>query len=212
MTRLLSAIALLAIGCGVVVHAAEANRVQLFNGRDLTGWRLFLGEQKAEAGAATVADGVIRLASKASGYLVTEQAFADYKLHVEWRWPTDAAANANSGVLVHLNPPDVIWPVCVECQLKTGNAGQLVGMGQVDIPAAPMQNGRKRANRLADSSEKPFGQWNTYDITCRGDTIEVLVNGIRQNHIEKVSVRAGAIGLQLEGFPIEFRNVWLEKL
>ncbi len=196
---------------GAVAHAAETNRIQLFNGRDLAGWRLFLADQKVEPAAATVADGVVRLASKTSGYLVTERTFSDYKLHVEWRWPADAVANANSGVLVHLNPPDVIWPICIECQLKTGNAGQLVGMGQVDIPAAPMQNGRKRANKLADSSEKPLGQWNSYDITCRADTIEAWVNGVRQNHIEKISVRAGAIGLQLEGFPIEFRNVWLEK-
>ena len=203
---------LLAVLAGVFAHAAEAKRIQLFNGRDLTGWRLFLADHKVEPAAATVSDSVIRLASKTSGYLVTAQTFSDYKLHVEWRWPADAVANSNSGVLVHLNPPDVVWPVCVECQLKTGNAGQLVGMGQVDIPAAPMQNGRKRANKLGDSSEKPLGQWNTYDITCRADTIEVSVNGIRQNQIEKVSVRAGAIGLQLEGYPIEFRHLWLEKL
>lgn len=212
MNAALGSLLLLATLGGAPAAAADGGRLTLFNGRDLAGWRLFLGDHQTDPHAARVIDGVLHLDSKLSGYLVTEKTFADYRLHAEWRWPVNAVANSNSGVLVHLNPPDIVWPVCVECQLKTGNAGQLVGMGNVDLPAAPLQNGRKRASKLADSSEKPHGQWNTYDITCRGDTIEVLVNGVRQNYVEKISVRAGAIGLQLEGFPIEFRNVWLEKL
>ena len=41
---------------------------------------------------------------------------------------------------------------------------------------------------------------------------DVTVNGVHQNHVEKVSVRSGAIGVQLEGYPIEFRNLWVERL
>ena len=191
--------------------AATPERVALFNGHDLAGWRLFLAENKSEPSAATVADGIIHLSSKLSGYLVTEKTFSDYHLHVEWRWPKDAVANSNSGVLVHLHGPDAVWPLCFECQLKTGNAGQVVGMG-LDIPAAPMDNKRKRAPKLAASSEKPFTEWNTYEIFCRGDTIEVFINGVRQNFVEKLPASTGGIALQLEGFPIDFRNVWLEKL
>ncbi len=192
-------------------HAADTDHLVLFNGRDLTGWRLFLAENKSEPAAATVSDGIIHLASKTSGYLITEKTFSNYHLHAEWRWPKDAAANTNSGVLVHLHGPDTVWPLCFECQMKTSNAGQVVGMG-LDIPAAPMDNKRKRAPKFAASSEKPFGEWNTYEIFCRGDTIEAFVNGVRQNFVEKLPVSAGGIGLQLEGFPVDFRNVWLEKL
>ena len=95
--------------------------------------------------------------------------------------------------------------------MKTGNAGQVVGMG-LDIPDAPLLNNRKRAPRLADPSEKPLGEWNTYEIYCRAATIEVFVNGTRQNRVEKLPVSAGRIALQLEGYPIEFRNLWLEPL
>jgi hypothetical protein len=189
-----------------------AGATALLNGRDLAGWRLFLAGEKPEPAAATVAaDGSVHLASKLSGYLVTEKKFSNYHLHVEWRWPQDAPANSNSGVLVHLDGPDAVWPACFECQLKTGNAGQVVGMG-LDIPAAPMITNRKRAPRLAEPSEKPLGEWNTYEIFCRGDTIEVFVNGVRQNFVEKLPVAAGAIGLQLEGFPVDFRNAWLAPL
>jgi len=65
---------------------------------------------------------------------------------------------------------------------------------------------------LADTSEQPLGEWNTYEIFARGDTIEVFVNGVRQNLVEKLPVVKGAIALQMEGFPIEFRRVWLDPL
>ena len=68
------------------------------------------------------------------------------------------------------------------------------------------------APRLADPSEKPLGAWNTYEIFCRADVVEVWINGVKQNRVDKLPASAGAIALQMEGFPVEFRNVWLEPL
>ena len=189
-----------------------ANRVMLWNGRDLNGWKIFLGDATVDPQSVwSAADGVLHLATKASGYAKTEKSYANYHLHVEWRWPKDAPANTNSGVLVHVHGDDKVWPACFECQLKNTNAGQVVGMG-LDIPAAPMDNNRKRAPKFAASSEKPLGEWNTYEIYSRGDTIEVFINGVRQNFVEKLPVSAGNIALQMEGFPVDFRNVWLQPL
>ena len=189
-----------------------SNRVELWNGHDLVGWKLFLNDPALpQASAWRALDGVLRLDTKANGYLRTEKVFSGYHLHTEWRWAKDAPTNANSGVLIHVHGPDAIWPLCFEAQLKSGNAGQIVGMG-LDIPAAPLLSNRKRAPRLSDASELPLGEWNTYEIFCRGDTIEVFVNGVRQNFVEKLPVTAGAIALQMEGFPIEFRRVWLDPL
>lgn len=192
--------------------AEPRDRIELWNGRDLTGWKFHVNDATlAAADVCRMSDGVLHLATKASGYLRTEKTFSNYHLHVEWRWPHDAPAGSNSGVLLHVHGPDAVWPLCFEAQLKTGNAGQIVGLG-LDIPGAPLQNKRKRAPRLADSSEKPPGEWNTYEIFCRGDTIEVFVNGVRQNRVGQLPVGAGAIALQLEGYPVDFRNVWLEPL
>lgn len=188
------------------------NRISLWNGRDLTGWKFYVNDATVTPDAAvSIRDGVLGLATKASGYLKTEKDYSNYHLHVEWRWPAGAPANTNSGVLLHVHGPDAVWPLCFEAQLKTGNAGQVVGMG-LDIPDAPLQNNRKRAPKLADSSERLLGEWNSYEIFCRADTIEVFINGVRQNHVTKLPVSAGAIALQMESFPIEFRNVWLEPL
>jgi Domain of Unknown Function (DUF1080) len=184
----------------------------LFNGRDLTGWTVFLKDPSVDPKTVwSAADGVLHLTGKPNGYLRTEKSFSNYHLHAEWRWAADASPKSNSGVFVHVHGPDAIWPGGVECQLASGNAGQLVGT-DVDLPGAPVISKKQRAPKLADSSEKPFGEWNTYEIYCRGDSIEVFVNGVRQNRVEKVSVTAGAVGLQMEGYPVDFRNVWLAPL
>ena len=35
--------------------------------------------------------------------------------------------------------------------------------------------------KMAASSEKPAGEWNTMEVVCKGNTIEVFVNGVLQN-------------------------------
>ena len=35
--------------------------------------------------------------------------------------------------------------------------------------------------KMAASSEKPAGEWNTMEVICNGNTIEVYVNGVLQN-------------------------------
>lgn len=221
-------------------EATAARRVELWNGRSLDGWSLQLKDGPVEVkpppekgappppppakitvspavhvsdtkGHVMIEGGVLRFVSPRMGYLKTDRAYSDYHLHVEWRWPKDSAADANSGVMLHVNGPEVIWPSSFECQLKNSNAGQIVGMG-LDIPAAPLLNLRKRAPRHAAVSEHALGEWNTYEIYARGARIEAFVNGVRQNEVTDLPVRAGHIALQLEGFPIEFRRVWLEPL
>jgi hypothetical protein len=197
-------------GSGLEEAKEPASRELLWNGRDLAGWKLYLADGGAEQQSAwSAADGVLRLSTKSNGYLRSEKVFSNYHLHVEWRWPAEAAANSNSGVLVHMNGDDAIWPACFECQLKTGNAGQILGLG-VDIPDAPLVNNRKRAPRLADSSERPLGEWNGYDIYAHGDFLEAFVNGVRQNRVEKLPAAKGSIALQMEGFPIDFRQIWVQ--
>ena len=66
--------------------------------------------------------------------------------------------------------------------------------------------------RSGSGSEKPAGEWNSADIVCRGDVIEVTINGVPQNKVTGCSAREGKIGIQLEGIPFELRNVSLMAL
>jgi hypothetical protein len=67
-------------------------------------------------------------------------------------------------------------------------------------------------NHAAPDSEKPAGEWNTCDITCRGDTVEVAINGVVQNRVTRAEPHAGRIGFQFESVPFELRNVSVVRL
>ena len=138
----------------------------------------------------------------------TKDSYSDYKLHVEWRWPSEAT---NSGVFVHGQEPDTIWLKCVECQLMAGNAGDFVCMNGADMNERTDKS-KTVVKKMAASSEKAIGEWNTMEVICKGNTIEVYVNGILQNRGTNVSVNQGSICLQSEGKDIEFRNVFLTSL
>ena len=70
---------------------------------------------------------------------------------------------------------------------------------------------RRSVKKIGTSSEKPVGEWNTMEINCNGNTIEVFVNGELKNKATGVNISGGHICLQSEGKIVEFRNIWLQK-
>ncbi|HXE42547.1 MAG TPA: DUF1080 domain-containing protein, partial [Candidatus Baltobacteraceae bacterium] len=133
--------------------------------------------------------------------------YHDYKLHAEWRFPEGAG---NSGLFVHVNPPDKVWPLCFEVQLQSTNAGDVRLNGGSHIEG--LDATAKFVAHSQPSSEKPLGEWNSGDVICRSNSISVRVNGVLQNEIKGTSISSGAIALQAEGKVVEFRNIYLEPL
>lgn len=188
---------------------AQAGKIQLFNGKDLNNWVFKLKDPSIDpAKVFTVLDGVIHISGNPFGYMRTKDSYSEYKLHLEWRWPTEAT---NSGVFVHAQQPDTIWLKCIECQLAAGNAGDFICMKGTDMTERTDKS-KAGVKKMAPSSEKPTGEWNSMDVTCKENTIEVSVNGTLQNKGTNVSLSQGSICLQSEGKDIEFRNVYLTKL
>jgi hypothetical protein len=188
-------------------------KTMLWNGKDFTGWKLFTREPDHDVMKTwSVKDGLIRCEGKPAGYMRTEKAYADYLIHVEWRWP---GKGGNNGVLVHMSGEDKVWPKSLECQLFSQNAGDFWVIGGLET-AEHAKGGKRvkgrRTIKLKDSSEKPLGEWNTYDIICKDDWIVVMVNGVLQNVATKCSDKSGKICLQSEGTPIEYRNIYIEPL
>jgi hypothetical protein len=197
----------------VTAPLAAADSAALFNGRDLAGWALVTTPAAAiETVCHLRPDGVIAIDGKPSGFLQTAGDHRDFQLHVEWRWP---GAPGNGGVLVHISsgPKDRVWPLCFQVQTKHKSVGDLLPMAGATL-AEPLAPGIKVPTRprLAPDSEKPAGEWNICDIICRGDTIEVTVNGVLQNRATRCAPAAGRIGFQLEGTPFELRHVTLAPL
>jgi len=70
---------------------------------------------------------------------------------------------------------------------------------------------RRLVKKNGPSSEKAPGEWNTLEVLCKGNKIEVFVNGVLKNTATGVNLTQGHICLQSEGKMVEFRNVWLQK-
>jgi hypothetical protein len=160
------------------------------------------------------AKGVLEVAGKPSGYFCTLSSHANYRLHAEWRWTGKAG---NSGILVHISsgPKDRIWPLCYQVQFKNKSVGDLLPMAGASfttpLTTPPEAKTPLRAHEAPDS-ERPAGEWNSCEVTCRGDSIEVSVNGVPQNRVTGCSLQSGRVGIQLEGEAFELRNFTLDPL
>src|SRR5262245_54550915 len=195
-------------GGGVAPPAAAggATKGALFDGKDLAGWVQFLPGNADPAKTWSVKDGVIRCTGTPAGYLRTEKTFKNYFLVVEWRWPEKPG---NSGVLLHMQKDDKVWPYSVEAQLESGNAGDfwLIDGADVKIDEARRNPGAKTNIKHIAGAEKKPGEWNRYEITSIDGNIVLVING------ELVNVGRGAVPdeghvlLQSEGAPIEFRTI-----
>jgi hypothetical protein len=186
----------------------DLQKIQLFNGKDLSNWEFKLRDPAAVISEVfKVQNGVIQIKGDPFGYMRSKETFSDYKLHVEWRWPVEAT---NSGVFVHAQLPDTIWLRCIECQLQAGNAGDFVCMNGADMNER-VDKSKRSVKKMGASSEKPVGEWNTMEVVCKGNSIEVYVNGVLQNKATGINLTKGHICLQSEGKTVEFKNVWLQK-
>ncbi len=188
----------------------------LFNGKNLNGWSIFVSDPKISPESFFyVKNGVIETPGVPTGYLRTKAEYENYRLHVEWRYPETPT---NSGVFLHTIGPDKIWPAHYQCQLKHLFAGDFIvhGVGVSaeirDTAYISTPEVKPIAPKAQPSSEKKAGEWNSFDIVCKGNTIEVKVNGVLQNTATNCSLTKGGIGFQAEGSKIQFRNIWIQNL
>ncbi len=189
--------------------ASSTEKVMLFNGKDLSNWAFLLKDPSVDASEVfTIKNDVIHISGDPFGYMRTREAYSNYALHAEWRYPIEAT---NSGVFIHVQQPDSIWPKCFEVQLKAGNAGDFLCVGGTDMNERTDKSTHVVA-KLAESAEKPVGEWNKMEIICISDNIDVMLNDVLMNRASGVSLKEGHICLQSEGKAIEFRNVYLTRL
>ncbi len=221
-----TAIALRLLGMAALVSlvsaapAAEPGFTPLFNGKDLTGWKAVARESKDAPAKPIdpkqswrVEDGVLICTGQPIGYLITDKEYADYTLKLKWRYPQGTKKSANSGVLLHCQKEDRVWPSSVEAQLKTGSAGDIYLMApEVKMTFDPAHRNEKNAKHAfrapRDASvEKPFGEWNQYEIICKGGAVTFKVNGKVVNEGKDGNLTSGRIALQSEGAEIHFKDI-----
>ncbi len=188
------------------VPVTPSERIELFNGRDLTGWVSHLRDGAEASRVWSVQDGTLRCVGEPWGYLRTEKKWKDYRLTVEWRF----IKAGNTGVFVHVNGEDAIWPCLFEAQGKHGDQGSVVFLGGSKAAEKPAKGLVRK--RTADDAEKPVGEWNIYEVVCKGDTVTIILNGREMNRISGCEPSSGAVALQSEGGSWEVRKVVIEPL
>ena len=127
-----------------------------------------------------IEDGAV-VADRGNGFLVTKASYGDFQLTAEF-W---AGPDANSGIFIRCTDPEKItatnayevniWDDRPEKDYATG---AIVGVAKVD----PMP--------------KSVGQWNTYEITAKGDTFTVVLNGKKTVEAKDGKHAKGVIALQ----------------
>lgn len=152
-----------------------AKPVELFNGKDLTGWK---PDPKDSSKAWTVENGT--LVSPGHGpELINEHSFEDFKLHIEF----NCGPGANSGIYLRGR---------YEVQVEDNS-----------IQEPPSHHTGGVYGFLAPSPEQPRrpGQWQTFEITLLGRYVTVVQNGTTiVNHQEIPGITGGALNSH-EGQP-----------
>ena len=203
------------VACLSVVAIADDDdgTIRLFNGEDLSGWiGDFPGSDTKLEDVFSVRDGLLVCTGQPAGVIRTEANYENYRISLQWRWPD---RGGNNGLLVHTTDSAVFgpWPRSIEVQLAHGNAGDFWVIGtDMDVENEDERKQGRRHINLTDDSENALGEWNTMVVECRGDEVIVWVNDDLVNHATACTATSGAICLQSEGTPIEYREIVLTPL
>lgn len=139
--------------------------------------------------------------------LLTEQQYGDAVFHFEFRYTkVEGKTGYNSGAYVRNSKDGAIWH---QAQFGDANGGYLFG----ETPKA--EGGKKffsLSKQVTGPRVKPVGEWNTLEITARGQTLTLWVNGAVTCEFADCGAPRGQVGLEAEGYRIEFRNLKVKEL
>ena len=180
-----------------------------FTKTDVSNWVYVLKDKTiAPTDVFKMEDGLLQITGISSGYLRTKKSYTNFELSTEWRWTKTLG---NSGVLVHIQPKDTVWPQCYQVQQKASDAGDIICMNGLWAKECT-DSVKFTVKKLQSSNEKPLGEWNLIKVICKDKTLKVFVNGVLQNSITGLTASSGFIGFQNEGKPLEFRNLSIKNL
>jgi hypothetical protein len=222
---------------------AQGGFTPLFNGRDLAGWKVPAGDNNHWR----VVDGVIDYdaESQAAGDkdLWSEKSYGDFVLRLDWKIKATPFVNPNVYILKpdggHKKDAD---GKDIKLAVPDSDSGIFLrgtSKAQVNIWAWPAGSGevygyRTDAAMPAEvragvtpkrNADRDIGQWNTFEITMRGDRLTVVLNGIEvitNAQLPGVAPR-GPIALQHHGSKrdgvwtsspslVQFRNISIKEL
>ncbi len=206
------------------VMADEANRIlrgddeaqgfkSVFNGKNLDGWQGAVENYE-------VANGAIRCKPGHGGVLFTKDQYADHVIRLEFKLPP----GGNNGLAIRYpGKGDAAYGAMCELQVLDNTAEKYAKLDPRQFHGSayamlPAHRGYLR----------PIGQWNYQEVTVKGSTIRVELNGsiILDADLSKVSekdfmkerphpgkdLKKGHFGFAGHNDPVMFRNIAIKQL
>lgn len=215
----LSILLFLSLGLLRAQDNTNAEFTTIFNGEDLSGWKIPDGDN----GHWKVLDGVIDYDAESEAAddknLWTEKAYGDFILKVDWRIKATPYSNPNvpiilpdgthkkneDGETIRMLVPDSDSGILLRGMSKSqvNIWGWPIGSGEVygyrmdrDMPAEVRRGVTPTVN-----ADHHIGEWNTFVITMKGDRLTVELNGmtvIEEAQLPDIPAE-GPVGLQHHG-------------
>ena len=188
--------------------------VSIFNGKDFTGWDGPLENYE-------IKDGAIVCKPGKGGTIFTKEEYADFVVKLEFKVP----AGGNNGLAIRYpGKGNTAYEGMCELQVLDDNYEKV--KGKIDERQAHgSAYGMVAAKR---GFQKPIGEWNSQEVTVKGSTIKVVLNGtvILDCDLSKVDMEtvmakskhpgatrtSGSFGFAGHNDPVEFRNISIKKL
>ena len=206
------------------IGADEANKIlaskggegfaTLFNGKDLSGWQGAVDNYE-------IKDGTIVCKAGKGGNLLTKEEYADFVARVEFKLPS----GGNNGLAIRCPlGGDTAYAGMTELQVLDDNYEKVRG------PIDPRQVHGSAYGMVAAARgyQHAIGEWNFQEVTVKGSTIRVELNGtvILDADLSKVDMAtvmaksehpgkdrpSGFFGFAGHSDPVQFRAVGIRKL
>lgn len=202
MNKIIIKTLLFASALFIMTTSTFAQKVSLFNGKDLDGWKIYGTELwYVENGELICESGP----DKGYGYLATDKFYKDFEVTLEFY----LLANGNSGVFFHSTIEGTKitgWQAEVEpTGAESGGIYESYGRGWLIKP-----------DKSKDKAQKKDA-WNKMKVRVVGDKVTTWINGTEMISLtdEKIGQANGSIALQIHdggGIKVKWRNLEVKEL
>ena len=194
-------------------HNSSEGFVSVFNGKDFTGWA-------GPTDNYTINDGILMCKPKKGGTIYTQKEYGDFVARLEFRLPP----GGNNGLAIRYpGKGDTAYHGMCELQVLDSEHPKYARLDARQYHGSAY--GMAPATR---GYLRPTGDWNYQEVTVKGSTIKVELNGsvILDTDISKLDpskfmansphpgkdLKRGHFGFAGHSDPVEFRNVSIKEL
>jgi hypothetical protein len=189
----------------------EAGFTSAFNGKDWTGWAGPVENYE-------IVDGVIACKPDNGGTIYTKQTYADFVVRFEFKLP----AGGNNGLAIRYpGEGDTAYVGMTELQVLDSEAPKYATLDPRQMHGSAYGLVAARRGYL-----RPVGEWNFQEVTVKGSTIVVELNGTRILDADLSTItealdgkahpgkdrKEGHFGFAGHSDPVAFRNIRIKPL